>query len=71
VRVPGVAVAAIVKFAVSCAAELNVQLLTVTPAPKTTCRSTLKVLPLIPTLVSVCPCAPVFGFTPLTVGAGG
>src|SRR5215470_9320705 len=70
VRPPIVALAAIVTLAVSCVAETKVQELTVIPLPKLHVAPLWKLLPVIPTLPSVCPCLPLLGVTPLTVGGG-
>src|SRR5262249_50613920 len=70
VRPPVAALAAIVMLAVSCVADLNVQLFTVIPLPKLHVAPLTKLLPVIPTLLSVCPTPPLLGLTLLTTGAG-
>jgi len=41
------------------------------PLPKLHVAPLWKLLPVMITLPSVCPCTPVLGVTPLTTGAGG
>src|SRR2546423_6423317 len=70
-RAPVAAAELIAMLAVSCVPELNVQEFTVIPAPKLQPAPLWKLLPPITTLGKLCPCAPEFGLTELTVGAGG
>src|SRR6202049_4649515 len=69
-RTPTVAVAEIQRPALSCVAELKMQVFTVTPAPKLHVAPFWKLLPVMITPVRLCPCAPVFGVTEVTVGGG-
>ena len=69
-RVPTVAVELMLILAVSCAEELNVQEVTVTPAPKLHVAPLWKLLPVMVTVGRFCPCTPEFGLTELTAGAG-
>ena len=69
VRVPVVALAAMVMLAVICVAELKAQEFTVIPVPKLQLAPLRKFVP-VRTAFSTWPCMPLVGFTPLTVGAG-
>src|SRR5262249_43161817 len=71
-RVPTVALALMVMFAVSCVAELNVHELTVIPAPKLHVAPLWKLLPVRMKIGRVSSRAPVLGLTEVGgVGGGG
>src|SRR5258708_33924030 len=70
VRAPSVAANAMVMFAERCVEFVNVQEVTVMPAPKLQVPPDWNPVPVM-TVTSVAACAPEFGLVLVTVGAGG